>query len=563
MTLLKKILPLTALIAVVLPAGSAMAAPKSKIRFAQATYVATEGQGTLNVSVTRAARKGPERKNQVSTVRYAITGGSATQGTDYTLSAGQLTFAIGETTKTISIPIIQDTDIEGLETIGLKLSAASSNALITNPRTAQVLIADDDGPTQVQLVPAAQNVNESAVSAPFFAVRSGDITGSASVHYATSDGSAQEPGDYTSTAGDLTFGLAEFSKTINVPIIDDSTIEDPENFSVTLSSLTGATFPNAAASVTASATIVDNDSPPIFVLDASSYEVNEDGSVDVTVLRHSNSAAPNPVSVNDVFNVDWATSDGTATNPADYLPGADQELEFDSTDDAETITISATSADTQIGLVDDALAEGDESFGLSLSGASNAHAPGGTSIEPSIGSPSAATVTIHDNDSPSGGGEANPVSGPTGSGGATTGTGTAGVNSEDQVVLGARVAACGLVVKVAKKQKLLKQKGLKLKLRSGQACKVSLGTTIKQLRSKKAERYAQIVRALRFKGKKTSVALKPGKATTVTVKFTKKTLKAIKKALQARKKLVATVVVTERDSASKVKHRTLKITIRR
>ena len=85
-------------------------------------------------------------------------------------------------------------------------------------------------------------------------------------------------------------------------------------------------------------------------------------------------------------------------------------------------------------------------------------------------------------------------------------------------------------------------------------------TVIKQLKSKKGARSAK---ALRFKGKKASLTLQPGKAKTVKVKFTKKTLKAITKALRARKKLVATVVVTSKDSASKVTRKTLKITIRR
>ena len=71
------------------------------------------------------------------------------------------------------------------------------------------------------------------------------------------------------------------------------------------------------------------------------------------------------------------------------------------------------------------------------------------------------------------------------------------------------------------------------------------------------------MRALVLKGKKTSLTLQPGKAKTVTVKFTKKTLKAITKALRARKQLVATIVVTTRDSASKVSRKTLKVTIRR
>jgi Calx-beta domain len=553
MTVAKKILPLAALAALVFPA-SAMAAPKSKFRFSQATYVTSEGQD-IDVTVTRQARHGHSRINQTSSVTLAIAGGSATQGVDYTLAAGRLDFASGETAKTVTVHVAQDSDIEGLETIGLKLSAASNNALITQPRTSQVLIADDDGPTQVQLAPAAQSVNEGIGAAQFFAVRSGDITGSSSVHYATSDGSAVAPDDYASRSGNFTFATAEFSKEIDVPIVDDNDIENPETFGVTLSSLTGATFPNGAGSVSGTATIVDNDSPPIFRLDASSYEVNEDGSVDVTVQRLGNTAAPNPVSANDVFNVNWATSDGTATNPADYLPGADQQLEFDSTDDAETITIAANDADTQIGLVDDKLVEGDETFGLALTSAANANAPGGTSIQPSLGSPSSATVTIHDNDTPAGSGGGTPTGG-------TPGTNT-GSQGGGQAVLGARQAGCGLVVKATKKQKLLKQKGLKLKLRSGQGCKVSLGTTIKQLRSKSKKRQAEIVRALRLTGKKASLTLQPGKAKTVKVKFTKKTLKAITKALQARKRLVATVVVTERDSASKVKHRTLRITIRR
>src|SRR4051812_30802625 len=121
---LKKILPMTALVAVLLPAGSAMAAPKSKFRFEKPTYVATEGQGTLAVTVTRTARHGHSRTTQTSSVNYSVTGGSATDGSDYSLSPapGKLTFASGETTKTITVAINQDSDIEGLESIGLTLS---------------------------------------------------------------------------------------------------------------------------------------------------------------------------------------------------------------------------------------------------------------------------------------------------------------------------------------------------------------------------------------------------------------------------------------------------------
>ena len=553
MTLTKKILPLAALLAVALPGGTALAAPKSKFRFDQPTYVTKEGDA-VTVKVTRQARHGHSRTNQSSSVTWSISGGTATNGVDYDtdIAQGQLTFAPGETQKTITVSTHQDFDIEGLETIGLKLSAASRNALITSPRTAQVLIADDDGPTQVQLAPATQSVNEAAGTAQFFAVRSGDISGDSGVDYATSDGTATAGSDYTATSGHFDYHVGDFSQAINVPINEDNDIENSETFNVALSNVTGATLGNASAT----ATIVDNDSAPVFVLDASSYEVNENGSVDVTVVRQGNTSAP-AVNSNDVFQVTWATSDGTATNPADYLPGSDNQLEFDASDDAETITIAA-SADTQIGLVDDTLAEGDETFGLALQSADNTNPSGAA---PSLGTPASATVTIHDNDTPAAGGDGGSNQGGSGTGTDTgTGTGVGGGDQGGQAVLGARQAACGLTIKVTKKQKLLKQKVLKLKLRAAERCKISMATVIKQLKSKKGARSAK---ALRFKGKKASLTLQPGKAKTVKVKFTKKTLKAITKALRARKKLVATVVVTSKDSASKVSRKTLKITIRR
>src|SRR3954468_14664703 len=232
MTWTTKILPLAALMAVALP-SSAMAAPKSKFRFSAPTYVAQEG-GSVQVTVTRQARHGHSRINQSSSVNWAITGGSATNGVDYDtdIAQGQLTFASGDTTKTITVNVHQDFDIEGLETIGLKLSAATDNALITNPRTAQVLIADDDGPTQIQLAPPTQSVNEAVGSASLFAVRSGDITGPSSVHVATSNGTATAPSDYTARSGHFDYHIGDFSQLISVPVTDDSDVETTESFNV-------------------------------------------------------------------------------------------------------------------------------------------------------------------------------------------------------------------------------------------------------------------------------------------------------------------------------------------
>ncbi|HEX8364645.1 MAG TPA: Calx-beta domain-containing protein [Allosphingosinicella sp.] len=78
------------------------------------------GVSYLNFTVTLSfAPTGPV------TIDYATSSGTATAGTDYLAVAGQLSFAIGETVKTIAVPIVGDTIPEAGETINLTLSNPS------------------------------------------------------------------------------------------------------------------------------------------------------------------------------------------------------------------------------------------------------------------------------------------------------------------------------------------------------------------------------------------------------------------------------------------------------
>ena len=56
-------------------------------------------------------------------VRYATADDTATQGEDYTGVSGTLRFAPGETTKTVSVPVLDDAHDEGSETLTLTLSS--------------------------------------------------------------------------------------------------------------------------------------------------------------------------------------------------------------------------------------------------------------------------------------------------------------------------------------------------------------------------------------------------------------------------------------------------------
>ena len=59
------------------------------------------------------------------TVSYATSDGSATAGQDYTAASGTLTFAAGETAKSVSVAVLDDTHVEGVEAFTLSLSSAT------------------------------------------------------------------------------------------------------------------------------------------------------------------------------------------------------------------------------------------------------------------------------------------------------------------------------------------------------------------------------------------------------------------------------------------------------
>ena len=59
------------------------------------------------------------------TVDYATENGTATAGTDYTATSGTLTFAPGETAKTVEVPVADDTVSDDGETLTLALSNPS------------------------------------------------------------------------------------------------------------------------------------------------------------------------------------------------------------------------------------------------------------------------------------------------------------------------------------------------------------------------------------------------------------------------------------------------------
>ena len=188
-------------------------------------------------------------------VDYETVPGTAAEGNDYTVTSGQLVFAAGETSKTVSVPIVGDTLDEDNETFTLLLprvqgaTYADSSAIGTildddgSPAVsaADVSITEgDEGSTQVTLV-----VKLSAPSSEFVSV---DIT--------TADGTARfADADFYSLSGSIGFSPGEVQRSIVLTVVGDREGEPDEYFTVDLANPDGATIGDPSARIT----IVDDD----------------------------------------------------------------------------------------------------------------------------------------------------------------------------------------------------------------------------------------------------------------------------------------------------------------
>ena len=105
------------------------------------TLTVGEGAGTAHVIVTRRHPLGAE------SVNYATADGTAVAGTDYTSTNGTLTFAPGEVSKSISVPLIDDTIDEPNKSFDVNLSLSpGADALLALDHRTTVTVADDDPP---------------------------------------------------------------------------------------------------------------------------------------------------------------------------------------------------------------------------------------------------------------------------------------------------------------------------------------------------------------------------------------------------------------------------------
>jgi hypothetical protein len=331
------------------------------VMFDPGSFEVNEAAGTATISVILTSSTLAE-----ATVDYATSDGTAQAGVDYTATSGTLTFAIGETSKTFQVPIIDDTLFELDETVHLTLSNPSPNIALGTPNdTAILTIKDNDTMPDVMFSDTSYPVMENAGSATISVVLSNPSGAISEVHYQTTDGTAIAPADYTATSGILTFAPGETSKTFTVPIVDNSVFGPQKSLNLVLSDPSNVTLTAPTASL-----LINNDDPmPILQLSKAKYTATESsGKATITVTLNTASGQ--------TASIDYATSNGSAIAGKDYKAVSDT-LTFLPGETSKTITVV---------IIKNNIPEPKRTFTLTLS----------NPVFDTLGTPSMATVTIDD-----------------------------------------------------------------------------------------------------------------------------------------------------------------------
>ncbi|MEH2282172.1 MAG: PA14 domain-containing protein [Nostoc sp.] len=203
----------------------------------------------------------------------------------------------------------------------------------------------------ITLGSSSTTVNEGSDSVSVTLLRSGDLTSTSSIKYATIGNTATAGIDYgsegTESAGTIIFAPGQSSRQVSIPINDDSLAEADETFAFVIDQAEGATL---GLQRTLGITIQDNDRSSI---DFTAPVVNEgNGSATVTATRGNASGAA---------SLDYITVDGTAKAGSDYqAQTVPKTLSFAAGETTKTIVIP---------IINDNVGESNETFTLKFSNA--------------------------------------------------------------------------------------------------------------------------------------------------------------------------------------------------
>jgi uncharacterized delta-60 repeat protein len=202
-------------------------------------------------------------------------------------------------------------------------------------------------------------------------------TGTVSVNFSTSAGTATPGNDYTQVSGTVNFANGETSKTVLVPILNDNprVFEGNETVNLTLSAPTGGA--SLGAPTTAVLTIADDERQPVAKINDRSLNEGNTGAAPYTFTVSLNYASTRTITVA------YATANGAALSGSDYTAASG----------TLTFAPGQTSRTLPVNVAGDASVEPDEGFVVNLSSPMNVNVSDGQGAGTILNDDSSAPVT--------------------------------------------------------------------------------------------------------------------------------------------------------------------------
>lgn len=281
-------------------------------------------------------------------------------------SHGTLNFASGESSKTIQIAVIGDTNAEVNESLIVTLVNSIGMHIVTSAASSTII--NDDAlailpSLSIQSLKSSTFEGNSGGKTVTFAVtRTGDTAAPSSAQWtingAQANGlSAINPDDlalYTSgMSGTVNFAAGETIQFIDININGDTTIEPDEVLEVVLSTPALATISTPSASTL----IVNDDGISIVALDASS-DSQAEGNSGLTNFQYTVTRSGD---MSIAASVNWSIA-GSGTNPADMAT----DFSADSLSGTVNFAAGESSKTIQIKVVGDTTSELNESFAITV-----------------------------------------------------------------------------------------------------------------------------------------------------------------------------------------------------
>jgi len=321
------------------------------------------------------------------TVHYIITGSTTASASDYIAFPLTAVIKKGWNSVPVSVSIVDDTEIENVESINVALTSAtgtlaySVGSYLGHSLGTTISIIDNDSQLTISSV---TNGTEGGANAGFYISLPAGITSTEdiSVNY-TMTGAATNGVDYTTLSGTTIIPAGQPGVSVDVLITDDDVIETTEDVILGLTSGTGTSSGIGFTIISSAniATITDNDNTAANRVLTVTSIVNaaEPGTNGSFVF-----SLPGSYTCSETMIVHYTVS-GTATPNADYTK---------LTGNMVLAAGQHTTAPIPVKVLDDLIIEGDETVVITVTSATAS--PSGAIF--TAGTPAFNTVTIADND---------------------------------------------------------------------------------------------------------------------------------------------------------------------